>query len=46
MKFFGGLTIDEIADALGVSPQTVLRDWRLAKVWLLGELTREASPDD
>jgi RNA polymerase sigma factor (TIGR02999 family) len=46
MKFFGGLTIDEIADALGVSPQTVLRDWRLATVWLLGELTREASPDD
>jgi RNA polymerase sigma-70 factor (ECF subfamily) len=42
MKFFGGLTIDETADALGVSPQTVLRDWRLAKVWLLRELTREA----
>ena len=46
MKFFGGLTIDETADALGVSPQTVLRDWRLAKVWLLRQLTREATPDD
>jgi RNA polymerase sigma factor (TIGR02999 family) len=43
MKFFGGLSIDETADALGVSPQTVLRDWRLAKVWLLRELTRDAS---
>jgi RNA polymerase sigma-70 factor, ECF subfamily len=42
MKFFGGLTIDETADVLGISPQTVLRDWRLAKVWLLRELTREA----
>ena len=39
MKFFGGLSIDEIADTLGVSPQTVLRDWRLAKVWLLPDLT-------
>ena len=46
MKFFGGLTIDETADALGVSPQTVLRDWRLAKVWLLRELTRKANADD
>ena len=43
MKFFGGLTIDETADVLGVSPQTVLRDWRLAKVWLLRELTRGES---
>jgi RNA polymerase sigma factor (TIGR02999 family) len=43
MKFFGGLTIDETADVLGVSPQTVLRDWRLAKVWLLRELTRESN---
>ena len=38
MRFFGGLTIDETAQALQVSPDTVMRDWRLAKVWLLREL--------
>jgi RNA polymerase sigma factor (TIGR02999 family) len=38
MRFFGGLTIDETAEALRVSPETVMRDWRLAKVWLLREL--------
>ena len=43
MRFFGGLTVEETAEALGVSPQTVLRDWRLAKLWLLRELTGEGS---
>ena len=38
MKFFGGLSTDEIAEALRVSPETVLRDWKLAKLWLLREL--------
>jgi RNA polymerase sigma factor (TIGR02999 family) len=38
MRFFGGLSVEETAEALGVSPQTVMRDWRLAKVWLLREL--------
>jgi RNA polymerase sigma factor (TIGR02999 family) len=38
MRFFGGLTVDETASALGVSPETVRRDWRLAKAWLLREL--------
>ena len=38
MRFFGGLSVEETAGALGVSPQTVMRDWRLAKVWLLREL--------
>ena len=38
MKFFGGLTTEEIAALLEVSPQTVLRDWKLAKLWLLREL--------
>ena len=38
MRFFGGLSVDETAEALGVSPETVMRDWRLAKVWLLREL--------
>ena len=38
MRFFGGLSVEETAEALGVSPQAVMRDWRLAKVWLLREL--------
>ena len=38
MRFFGGLTIEETAAALDVSPDTVMRDWRLAKVWLRREL--------
>ncbi len=38
LRFFGGLTADEVAAVLSVSPETVQRDWRLAKVWLLREL--------
>jgi RNA polymerase sigma-70 factor (ECF subfamily) len=38
MKFFGGLSTDEIARSLRVSPDTVLRDWKLAKLWLLREM--------
>lgn len=38
LRFFGGLTVGETAEVLEVSPQTVLRDWSLAKVWLLREL--------
>jgi RNA polymerase sigma-70 factor, ECF subfamily len=38
LKFFGGLTVDEIAATLKVSPETVMRDWKLAKAWLLREL--------
>ena len=41
MRYFGGLTVEETAESLQVSPDTVLRDWRLAKVWLLRELSRE-----
>ncbi len=41
MRFFGGLSIKETAEVLNVSEETVLRDWRLAKVWLLRELSRE-----
>ena len=40
MRFFGGLTNDEIASALGISAATVMRDWKLAKTWLLRELDR------
>ena len=42
LRFFGGLTVEEVAAALKVSPETVLRDWKLAKAWLLRELSHEA----
>jgi RNA polymerase sigma factor (TIGR02999 family) len=38
MRFFGGLSVGETAAVLKVSPDTVMRDWRLAKAWLLREL--------
>lgn len=38
MRFFAGLSVEEIADVLKVSKETVMRDWRLAKVWLLREV--------
>lgn len=38
MRYFGGMTVEETADALAVSIETVKRDWRLAKLWLLDEL--------
>lgn len=44
MRFFGGLSVEETAEALDVSPETVMRDWKLAKVWLLRALNPEA-PD-
>jgi RNA polymerase sigma factor (TIGR02999 family) len=34
LRFFGGLTVDETARALGIAPSTVKRDWRLARAWL------------
>jgi RNA polymerase sigma factor (TIGR02999 family) len=42
LKFFGGLEIDEIAQALAVSPATVKRDWTLARAWLRRELGGQA----
>jgi RNA polymerase sigma factor (TIGR02999 family) len=41
LRFFGGLSVEETAQALRMSSETVLRDWKLAKVWLLRELSRE-----
>jgi RNA polymerase sigma factor (TIGR02999 family) len=43
LRFFGGLSVEETALALGVSPSTVLRDWSLAQAWLYRELSREDS---
>ena len=42
MRFFGGLSIEEAAEVLAVSPGTVMRDWTLAKAWLHREITRES----
>jgi RNA polymerase sigma factor (TIGR02999 family) len=41
LRFFGGLSVEETAEVLKVSPDTVMRDWRLAKAWLLRELSGE-----
>ena len=40
LRFFGGLSVEETASVLRVSPDTVMRDWRLAKAWLLRELKK------
>lgn len=40
MRFFGGLSVAETANVLGVSPETVMRDWAFSKAWLLVELRR------
>ena len=42
LRFFGGLSVEETAEVLEVSPDTVVRDWKLAKAWLLRELSHEA----
>jgi RNA polymerase sigma factor (TIGR02999 family) len=39
LRFFGGLSVDETAEVLKISPQSVMRDWKLAKAWLMRELT-------
>ncbi len=39
LRFYGGLSVDETAGVLKVSPETVLRDWKLAKLWLLREMS-------
>ncbi len=45
MRFFGGLTEKEIAEALDVSVRTVKRDWSFARAWLKNELSRQADPN-
>jgi RNA polymerase sigma factor (TIGR02999 family) len=46
MKFFGGLSSDEISQSLAVSPETVQRDWKLAKLWLLRHMTARHTAGD
>lgn len=41
LRFFGGLTVEEAAEALGISPATVKRGWSLAKAWLTREIRKE-----
>jgi RNA polymerase sigma factor (TIGR02999 family) len=43
VRFFGGLTVAESAEVLNISPETVQRDWKLAKAWLLRELDSGAA---
>jgi RNA polymerase sigma factor (TIGR02999 family) len=40
LRFFAGLTVEETAQILGISPDTIARDWRMARTWLLRELER------
>ena len=44
LRFFGGLTVEETAEVLNVSPETVMRDWKTAKAWLLREIRRGHHP--
>jgi len=40
LRFFGGLSVEETAEVLKISPQSVMRDWKLARAWLMRELSR------
>jgi len=41
LRFFGGLSGAETAEVLGISPNTVVRDWNMAKAWLYREVSKE-----
>jgi len=43
LRYFGGLTVEETAQVLGISDKTVMRDWNLAKAWLYRELTSNSA---
>jgi RNA polymerase sigma factor (TIGR02999 family) len=45
LRYFGGHSIEETAEVLGVSPATVKREWTTARMWLLRELRRTEAPD-
>lgn len=44
LRYFGGLSVEETAEVLHVSPETVTRDWKMARLWLVRELRRGAPP--
>jgi RNA polymerase sigma factor (TIGR02999 family) len=43
LRFFGGLTVEETAEAMDISPATVKREWSVARAWLLREISRSSS---
>jgi len=43
LRFFGGLSVEETADVLKISQETVMRDWKFAKNWLVRELSRSSA---
>ena len=45
LRYFGGLSVEEAAEVLKVSPVTVMRDWSMAKAWLYRELNREGGDE-
>jgi RNA polymerase sigma factor (TIGR02999 family) len=45
LRFFGGLTVEETAEALGTSPKTVKRDWSVARAWLHREVKKSCRDD-
>jgi DNA-directed RNA polymerase specialized sigma24 family protein len=42
LRFFGGLSVEETAEVLKISRQSVMRDWKMARAWLLAELAQGA----
>ncbi len=44
LRFFGGLTIEDTSEVLGISPATVKREWVTARAWLFRAMTGEAQP--
>ncbi len=46
LRYFGGLSVEETAEVLNVGPDTVMRDWRLAKVWLVREMKHGSERDE
>jgi RNA polymerase sigma-70 factor, ECF subfamily len=40
LRFFGGLSVEETAEVLKISPRSVMRDWQLARAWLMREMAR------
>ena len=46
LRYFGGMSVDETAEVLGISGVTVMRDWRAAKAWLLRAITRDHAEDE
>jgi len=46
LRYFGGLTVEETAEVLGISPETAHRDWRMAKSWLFRELSAARRPGE